>query len=116
VDLTAEEAVVAGRDWAPDLVVAEWVDFVGPLVAAMLDVPWAAVAIGLPLPDPMLQAMAEVAAVRYADRGLTPTSRVALVDPVPDAFHADGWIAPRDRIAVRSAPHTHTSPTRQAAA
>ena len=115
VDLTADEAIAAGRDWAPDLVVAEWVDFVGPLVAAALGIPWAAVAISLPLPEPMWQAMAEVAASRYADRGLVPTARIALVDPVPDALHADGWVAPQDRVAVRNEPHTRQDLAHRAA-
>lgn len=105
VDLTADDALAAAGAWAPDLIIAESVDFIGPLVAAALDIPWVAVAINLPLPPPMVQAMEDVVASRYRDRDLTPTSRMALVDPLPDVFHRDDWVPSPDRIAVRTEPH-----------
>lgn len=39
VDLSATEVLAVARAWQPDLVVGEWCDFAGPLVARALDVP-----------------------------------------------------------------------------
>src|SRR5688500_13435227 len=50
IDLTADEALAASKDFRADLVVAELCDFVGPLVAASTDTPVATLAFGPPLP------------------------------------------------------------------
>lgn len=40
VDLGGGETITRGREWAPDLVVAEAFDAIGPMVAADLGIPW----------------------------------------------------------------------------
>ncbi|WP_158842320.1 hypothetical protein [Saccharothrix deserti] len=40
VDMTFERALAVAREQRPDLFVSEHTDFVGPLVAAALGVPW----------------------------------------------------------------------------
>ena len=40
LELGGAESVERARDWAPDLVIAEYYDTTGPLVAAALGIPW----------------------------------------------------------------------------
>lgn len=101
VDLTVGEAIPAAEGFAPDLLVCAALDLVGPMAAAALGVPWAVHGITIAVPDAFVEAMEAKAALRYAERGLTPTARAALVDPWPGAMQPEGWVAPQDRIAVR---------------
>lgn len=110
IDLTADDALAAARAWAPDLIVAEAMDFVGPLVAAALDVPLATHAFGPAIPPAFTDGIAEVAAVRYAARGLTPVAARWYVDPCPDLLQAPGWQPPAERRPVRPEPHRGPGP------
>ncbi|MFI9489724.1 glycosyltransferase [Promicromonospora sp. NPDC052451] len=105
IDLTADEALAAARQWAPDLVVAEAMDFVGPLVAAALGVPLATHAFGPAVPPEFTDGIAEVAAARYAARGLTPVPARWYVDPCPDLLQAPGWAPAATRLPLRPEPH-----------
>jgi UDP:flavonoid glycosyltransferase YjiC (YdhE family) len=105
VDLTFDEALAQARSFAPDLIVADTYDFVGQMVAAALNVPWAEHASARTLPEPMRLDMEQAMAAQYASRSLTPTSRAALVDPVPDLLQDPGAEPPKDRIPVRPAPY-----------
>ena len=102
VDMAADQALSAAREFAPDFVVSESVDFVGPLVASVCGVPWAQVAVTTQLPEPMQRAMVAVASRRYAPRGGFMPDRVMLVDPVPDRMQPPGFAAAADRIQVRT--------------
>jgi UDP:flavonoid glycosyltransferase YjiC (YdhE family) len=113
VDLTIDEALRQARAFGPDLVVCEEIDFVGPMVAAALNIPWAAHAISGPLPEPLWQAMRERVAREYECRSLTATPRIALVDPYPDALRSPTEQPPADRITIRPAVNEH-GPARQA--
>jgi UDP:flavonoid glycosyltransferase YjiC (YdhE family) len=46
VDLTVDEAIEKARAWAPDVIIAEATDLVGPMVASALGVPWSVLAFG----------------------------------------------------------------------
>lgn len=120
VDLTADDAVAAARAFAPDLIVAEALDFVGPLVAAALDVPFATMAFGPAIPAEFTDGMTALVASRYADRGLTPAPARWHLDPCPDLLQPPGWQAPANRLPVRPEPHqgpsTSTSTEADAAA
>lgn len=105
VDLTADDAVAAARAFAPDLIVAEALDFVGPLVAAALDVPFATMAFGPAIPAEFTDGMTALVASRYADRGLTPVPARWQIDPCPDLLQPPGWQAPANRLPVRPEPH-----------
>jgi UDP:flavonoid glycosyltransferase YjiC (YdhE family) len=105
VDLTADEALTAARDWAPDLMVCEATDFVGPLVAADLGVPWHVLAVGPGVPPEFTAPMTALVAPRYADRGVTPTAPASYVDPVPAALQTPGFEPPARRLPVRAEAH-----------
>jgi UDP:flavonoid glycosyltransferase YjiC (YdhE family) len=105
VDLSIDEALRAAQAWAPDLIVAEACDFVGPLVAAQLGVPWNLLAFGPAVPDEFVAPMFQTVASRYAERGLTPIPPAALLDPCPPSLQVPGWQPPAERIALRPEPH-----------
>jgi UDP:flavonoid glycosyltransferase YjiC (YdhE family) len=102
VDLTWNEAFKQALDFSPDLIVAEWVDFVTPLLAARLQVPWAAHSIGGPLPAEFATAMRKRSDQQHSRRTLLPQERIALVDPFPDLLRLPtDSAAERDRVTIR---------------
>ncbi|GAA3720207.1 glycosyltransferase [Streptomyces tremellae] len=105
VDLTADDALAAARDFAPDLVVAEACDVVGPLAAAVLGVPLATLAFGPAIPDEFTAGLAAVAAPRFAARGAAPAPARWYLDPCPDVLQAPDWQAPEGRLPLRPEPH-----------
>ncbi|RPF19900.1 glycosyltransferase [Myceligenerans xiligouense] len=105
IDLTADDALTAARAFAPDLIVAEAMDFVGPLAAAALEVPLATLAFGPAIPAEFTDGINQVAAVRYAERGLTPVPARWYLDPCPDLLQPPGWDAPQARLPLRPEPH-----------
>ena len=108
IDLGADEALVLAQKWQPDLVVSEWVDFVGPLVASAFDIPLARLAFGPAFPPEFTQALAEAVAERFAARGLTPRPADWLLDICPPAMQVDGWQRAPGRLALR--PEAHRQP------
>ncbi|MEW2545028.1 glycosyltransferase [Streptomyces sp. NPDC047002] len=105
VDLTADDALAAARGFAPDLIVAEACDFVGPLAAAVLDVPLATLAFGPAIPAEFTAGLAAVAAPRFAARGVAPAPARWYLDPCPDALQAPDRQAPEGRVPLRPEPH-----------
>jgi hypothetical protein len=107
VDLTVDDAVRAARGWAPDVVVADAVDLVGPLVAAELGVPYAIVAFGPEVPEEFRRPMAELVLPRYTQRRVVPAPPIALLDPTPVSLQAGGRSRPS---RSRSAPSRTAGP------
>jgi len=102
IDLAYDEALDQARRFGPDLIVCEALDFVGPLVAAALGVPWASHAITAPMPAEFYEVLLARADAQRSARGLRPWPRVALVDPLPDVLRSPAdpprpadWIAAR---------------------
>lgn len=88
IDLSYDDAIDQARRFAPNLLVCEAFDFVGPLVAAALDLPWAAHAITAPIPEELSAAMHAGADAQHAARDLRPRQRSALVDPLPEVLRS----------------------------
>lgn len=106
VDLSYDDALGQARRFASDLLVCETFDFVGPMVAAALDLPWAAHAVSAPLPEELSAAMRARVDAQYAARGLRPRQRLALVDPLPDVLRSPtDPPLPTDRMGIRPAVH-----------
>jgi len=70
VELTADEALAEAREFRPDLIVREALDYVGPLVAAARDVPVATLALGPARPSAFIAALDAAAESSYAAWGL----------------------------------------------
>jgi UDP:flavonoid glycosyltransferase YjiC (YdhE family) len=105
VDLTADEALAAAREFQPDLVVRELCDYVGPLVAAAQDVPFATLAFGPALPPPFLAGFDATAQSRYAARGLIAQPSTWHLDTCPPSLQAEGWQRPAGWQPLRPQPH-----------
>ncbi|MFI6232854.1 glycosyltransferase [Micromonospora sp. NPDC050784] len=111
VDLTADEAFAQAKSWQPDLIVNEMLDFVGPLVAAGLDVPLATLAFGPAVPAEFTDPLIAVVRSRYEERGLPAPQRVQagrwLLDTCPPGLQFEGFAVPQgvERIALRPEPH-----------
>ncbi|WP_141208886.1 glycosyltransferase [Streptomyces griseorubiginosus] len=108
IDLTADAAIAAAREFGPDLIVAEATDYVGPLVAAALQVPYAKLAFGPPIPAQFTDVFDAVAERRYKERGLTAPQPTWYLDPCPEALRGPDWQAPEGRLPLR--PEAHRGP------
>jgi hypothetical protein len=80
VEQTLPEALPAARAWRTDLVVSEHADFVGPLVAAILDAGPATLGFGPGHPADWLALASEAVAPHYVAQGLTPPANAGLYD------------------------------------
>lgn len=106
VDLSVDEAIETARTFAPDLIIAEATDFVGPMVAAALGVPWSVLAFGPAVPDEFVAPMRNVVATRYVERNLTATAPDNYIDPSPETLQQPGWVSPVNRLPIRTGAHS----------
>ncbi|MEV7864755.1 glycosyltransferase [Streptomyces sp. NPDC088124] len=108
VDLTADAALDAGREFRPDLVVGEATDYVGPLVAAALEVPFAKLAFGPQMPAEFTDVFDSVVESRHKERGLTVPPPAWYLDPCPELLQGPGWEPPQGHLPLR--PEAHQGP------
>ncbi|WP_051499051.1 glycosyltransferase [Nocardia sp. BMG51109] len=104
LELDAEETFDRAREWAPDLVVAETFDTVGPLIAARLNVPWHQAAVG-PGVASVLTEIARSVAPHYERAGVRPVTPSSYIDPWPSALQDPEWVAPAPVLPVRARAH-----------
>jgi len=106
-DLAFDDALRVAADLAPDLIVAEMWDYVAPLVAAELDIPWATF---FHSPDTLIDEPLAAGLQRaFDERGLTPRDRLASVQLWPDWLRLKGHGTVADEIAIRSEPYDRDS-------
>ena len=101
IDVTYEQALAEARAFAPDLIVCDSCDYVGPTVAAAIGAAWVSHGIAGALPPPFVQAMEQRWAGQLRERGLQTQPRLGYVDPHPDLLRDPGEPSPSDRIPVR---------------
>ncbi|WP_033290555.1 glycosyltransferase [Amycolatopsis jejuensis] len=106
----AGEALAAGRTWAPDVIISELDDFIGPLVAAELGIPLGSLTFGPAVPPEFYDPMVEAAHAHYRELGATPVAPSWLFDTCPPSLQVDGWIAPGNRWALRPEAHRGARP------
>ncbi|MGW2836231.1 glycosyltransferase [Streptomyces sp. NPDC001493] len=105
VDLALPEALPLARDFAPDLVIAEAADQVGPVLAGALGVAWASHAVGIEIAPELKEAMRNAAGTRAAAVGAAWSAPVAEIDPWPDFLQLPGWTPSVARVPVRPEIH-----------
>jgi UDP:flavonoid glycosyltransferase YjiC (YdhE family) len=114
LDLGGDRAIAAARDFGPSLVVSEMWDSIGPLVATALKIPLATVALSPARSQEFFDAMAALAAPRYAHRGLVAPASVPsgrwLLDTCPPSLQFPGVRRPGEHIALRPQPHQAAAP------
>jgi UDP:flavonoid glycosyltransferase YjiC (YdhE family) len=102
-----DEAVEVARRFAPDLIVHDTVDTVGPLIAAVLGVPLTEHRITGPMPKELLQAIADRASAEYSARNVARPAPIAVVDPYPDALLTEAECDDTPgRLPLRPEPHS----------
>lgn len=101
IDLGADESLSAAAAFAPDLVIAEAADFLGPLVASSLGVPWVSHGVGIAIDAALADAVMVAAAQRMKERDIELSPPIAAVDPWPDTLQLETWEPSRDRIDIR---------------
>ncbi|MEV0084026.1 nucleotide disphospho-sugar-binding domain-containing protein [Saccharopolyspora sp. NPDC050642] len=104
VDLGGGETIGLGREWAPDLIVAEMFDAIGPMVAADLGIPWYQVGIG-PATHAVITEIERAAASRYRDAGLDPVGPLSYIDPCPPQLQDPDWSSRVPVLPLRTQAH-----------
>ncbi|MGW5652676.1 glycosyltransferase [Streptomyces humi] len=111
IELGADAAIAAARGFRPDLIVAEATDYVGPFVAAALEVPYAKHAFGPLIPAEFTDVFDVVAERAYKERGLAVPTPAWYVDPCPEVLQGPGWQPPQGRLPLRTEAHRGPVPT-----
>lgn len=107
VDLAVEETVDQLTKLEPDLLVTEELDYLGPLAATMLKIPWVEHRVGAPLPEDFTAALRDRSAKNFSARSLRPSERIALVDAYPDFLLSPDERHAADRISLRPMLNEH---------
>ncbi|WEP00557.1 glycosyltransferase (plasmid) [Streptomyces sp. FXJ1.172] len=105
IDLSADAAIAAAREFRPDVIVAEATDYVGPFVAAALEVPYAKHALGPLIPAEFTDVFDAVAERAYKDRGMAMPTPAWYVDPCPEVLQGSGWQPPQGHLPLRAEAH-----------
>jgi UDP:flavonoid glycosyltransferase YjiC (YdhE family) len=106
VDLSYDSALGAAERWRPDVIVFEYCDFVGPLVASALGCACARLAYGRAYEPEYDATMADVVAQRYGERGLEPARPLGFLDTCPPSLQAGGWKRPAGHRLLRPEPYS----------
>ncbi|MCI2416856.1 glycosyltransferase [Saccharopolyspora sp. K220] len=116
VDLSLPETLEVARAWRPDLLLCDSYDFVGPLVAAALDVPSGMVTLGQAVRADLVDAMAAKVVQRYESLGLATRRPAWFVDICPQILQVPDWQAPAELLPMRPEAYRapHGSPTKSA--
>ncbi|MFE3830369.1 glycosyltransferase [Streptomyces sp. NPDC059092] len=101
VDLTYDEALREATAFRPELIVCERFDYVAPMVASALDVPWAALGITGGVPSEMTDALCERWQQQLDRYSLRATERLAYLDTYPAFLRQEGENPEPDGISVR---------------
>ncbi|MEV6419247.1 nucleotide disphospho-sugar-binding domain-containing protein [Streptomyces sp. NPDC051662] len=108
LDLAAEDSITQATQWAPDLILAEPFDAVGPLVAAHLGTPWHQAGIGPSLPAVITDEIERAASARYEPLHLHPVTASSYIDPSPRQLQDPHWSPLTPVRTVR--PQAHRRP------
>lgn len=90
VDLSLPEALPLARAWQPDVVVADQYNTVGPLIAAIFDVPWYRYAMSVHPPQSWTEAIDASAASRYESYETAPVAPQATLLAWPSSLTDSG--------------------------
>ncbi|MEB3370842.1 hypothetical protein [Saccharopolyspora mangrovi] len=104
MDLGAAETLALGRTWAPDLVVSEAFDAIGPMVAAELGIAWYRAGFG-PATPAVIAEIQHAATSRYRHAGLTAVAPRGYIDPCPALMQDPEWSSDVAVLPLRAQAH-----------
>lgn len=110
LDLGGAESIRQAQQWAPDVIVAEAFDAIGPFVAARLGVAWHQAGIGAGVPTVIADEIERAAATRHAAAGLRPAPASSYIDPCPPAMQDPDWFSRVPVVPVRTQAHRRREP------
>ncbi len=105
LDLSADECASAAHRWRPDLVIHDPMDFVGPYLASVCDVPHAVHTFGADVSAGFIRASTDRATRDYAARGVRWREPRWVLDICPPDLQVEGWAAPPGWTALRPDAH-----------
>jgi UDP:flavonoid glycosyltransferase YjiC (YdhE family) len=100
MELSADASLQAARQFAPDLIVSDEMDAIGPFLAAALDLPWASHALSLFAGPAFTRTFNQMLEEQLERRDLRCSPRIAHLDPWPESLQPAGWKPSSDRIVV----------------
>jgi UDP:flavonoid glycosyltransferase YjiC (YdhE family) len=106
IDLAYEDSLAVARDFKPDLIIVDAMDYVGRIVAGALDVPHAVIALGPAVRPESVAATNARSAASHEARGLTPQQARWYLDTCPPALQFDDFRATAARLALRPEAYT----------
>ncbi|QIQ02197.1 glycosyltransferase [Streptomyces liangshanensis] len=105
LDLSADACADAAHRWRPDLVIHDPMDFVGPYLASVRDVPHAVHTFGADVSAGFIRASTDRATRDYAARGVGWREPRWVLDICPADLQVEGWEAPPGWQALRPEAH-----------
>ena len=108
IDLSYDDTLAVARQWRPDLIIGDRYDYLGPLVAAALDLPFGTVTVGQEIKPEQDVALRAVITPRFQERSLTPRRPIFVADICPSALQVDDWQKPEGWLPIR--PEAHRVP------
>jgi len=109
IDLSVDEAVEVARDWGPDLVVHDVMDFVGPFVAMACGARRVGHTFGSDVSANFIRVSTERSISDYRDRGIRWQPADWVADICPADLQVNGWRAPGGWLPLR--PEAHRAAT-----
>jgi Glycosyltransferase family 28 C-terminal domain len=108
VGLSVDDALPVARDWGPDLVVHDVMDFLGPLVAMDCGAQRVAHTFGADVSADFLRACTRRSTADYRARGIRWQPADWVADICPSDVQVPGWKPPRGWLPLR--PEAHRAP------
>lgn len=104
LQLGLEESLVAARQWAPETVVAESYDAIGPLIAARESVPWFEFGLGPGTTAVNAASIRAAAQPFYEQKNVVYGSPAAYLESSPAALKPDNWSTDLPILKIRTEP------------
>jgi UDP:flavonoid glycosyltransferase YjiC (YdhE family) len=108
-DLSVDDALPVVRDWRPDLVVHDVMDFLGPFVAIACDAHRVGHTFGSDVSADFIRACTQQSASDYRERGIRWRPADWVADICPSDLQVAGWTPPQGWLQLR--PEAHRAPT-----
>ena len=112
IELSVDDALPVAREWRPDLVVHDVMDFLAPLLAIACGARRVDHTFGSDVSADFIRACTERCRSDYRDRGIRWRQSDRVADICPSDLQVDGWQAPRGWLPLR--PEAHRAPTASA--
>jgi hypothetical protein len=109
IDLSVDGALPVARDWGPDLVVHDVMDFLGPFVASACGVRRVGHTFGSDVSADFIRACTKRSTSDYRERGIRWQPANWVADICPSDLQVIGWKPPRGWLPLR--PEAHGAPT-----